>query len=222
MKKYSTILIAVIVLFGVLGFIIAYPKLKSPSPTDIVPVDTTADTGSSTTTPSVPVTPPEAVRTYKDPAGAFSIDLPISYSSDASYKYYGISPTKPISGTKFQISAALAKGTNLSTDSYISVEHLPTSGACDAQRFLADKVSGKILTEGGISYSVASTGNAGAGNRYEETVYATQTGGICFGIRYYIHYTAIENYPAGSISSFDKQALLEKFDTIRRSFAAGK
>ena len=68
-----------------------------------------------------------------------------------------------------------------------------------------------------MTYSVASSTGAAAGNRYEETVYALPGTNHCIAVRYFIHYGVIENYPVGLVREFDKKSLLKEFDTIRRT-----
>ena len=79
------------------------------------------------------------------------------------------------------------------------------------------QVSTSTITDNGTIYSVASSTGAGAGNRYEETVYALPGTNPCVAVRYFIHYGVIENYPAGTVQAFNQPALLATFDAIRRT-----
>jgi hypothetical protein len=121
---------------------------------------------------------------------------------------------------KFTIPTSDAAGTNLAGDTYVSVEHLPAGQACDAAAFMPDPgAKSETVREGVLSYSVASSTGAGAGNRYEEWVYARLDSNPCIAVRYYIHYAAIENFPAGAVKEFDETSLLQEFDQIRRTLA---
>ena len=73
------------------------------------------------------------------------------------------------------------------------------------------------MNDGGVTYSVASTTDAGAGNRYEEQVYALAGANPCIAVRYFIHTTELGNYPAGTRVAYDRAALLAQFDAIRHS-----
>jgi hypothetical protein len=116
-----------------------------------------------------------------------------------------------------------ATGTNLSRDSYISVEHLSDAQACTAETFLGMQGGqAEILQEGVLSYSFASTAEAGAGNRYDEYIYARQNTSPCVAVRYFIHSSAIENYEPGTVTAFDKAALLAKFDAIRKTLVVDR
>ncbi len=157
-------------------------------------------------------------QVYGNGNTGMTLRYPTGFVVDENYTYQAFVPTKTISGVKFTILSSMATGTNLSQDSYISVEQIPESPSCAANLFLDIANGGKVvtITEDGMTYSLASTTGAGAGNRYEETVYALPGTNPCLAIRYFIHYGAIENYPK-TIHAFDKGKLLLEFDAIRRS-----
>lgn len=161
----------------------------------------------------------------------FTIVPPTSFTPDISYKYQALGPGKDIYGIKFTIPASIAKGTNLSNDSYVSVEQLPLvqSGGslCSATPFLNSGSATKphVVNENGISYSVASSSDAGAGNRYDETVYAViapNSAKQCIAVRYFVHYGVFENYPEGTITRFDEGALIKLFDQVRSTLVLSK
>ncbi len=165
--------------------------------------------GTPTTTPLV---------VYTDTAGKYRISYPNGYVAEQ-YVYQALGPERTINGTRFIVPPSITSGTNLSQDSYISVE--PLAGAinsCSAQIYLgANATHEGFVDVGAHRYSVASSMEAAAGNRYEERVYATPVDGGCIAVRYFIHYGAIENYPKGAVNNFDRQALLRQFDIIRES-----
>jgi membrane-bound inhibitor of C-type lysozyme len=169
----------------------------------------------------VMVAPPPAganlPTAYSESAGGFSIRLPAGYIADESYVYQALGPGKDISGVKFTIPASLAKGTNLSDDSYISVEKIPNAKDCSAGMFLEWGVQVRTTTENDTAYSAASSTGAAAGNRYEETVYAFPGTSPCLAVRYFIHYGVFENYAPGLAREFDQGALRRQFDAIRRT-----
>jgi membrane-bound inhibitor of C-type lysozyme len=165
---------------------------------------------------------------YSNSKDGFSMRLPSlaaagttatadQYAVDASYAYQALGPGKNINGVKFTIPKSLAAGTNLSPDSYISVEEIPKATTCSASLFASPGAKVSTVTDNGTTYSMAMTSDAGAGNRYDETVYAIPGTSPCVAVRYYIHYSAFDNYPAGSITQFDEQALVSDFDQIRRT-----
>jgi len=156
-------------------------------------------------------------QVYSNSGDGFSIRLPADYTIDESYRYQELGPGKDIAGVKFTIASSTAAGTNLGADSYISVEEIPQIQNCTATLFLDQETATSTVTEGNIVYSVASTTGAGAGNRYEETIYALPDTDPCIAVRYFIHYSVFENYPPGAMREFDQQALLAQFDAIRRT-----
>ncbi len=155
---------------------------------------------------------------YHDAAAGFSIRYPSDYAVDPAYSYQGLGPGKGIGGVKFTIPAALAKGTNLSSfDTGVSVEAIPAVQDCNAGLFLDGAAAPKRVTSHGVSYSLATTTQGAAGNRYEEDVWAIPGTNPCVAVRYLIHSTVLGNYPAGTVSAFDQAGLTRQFDKIRAS-----
>ena len=161
-------------------------------------------------------------KIYQNNAMQFSLRYPENYTLDTSYKYQAFGPGKDINGVKFTIPATMVTGTNLGSDSYISVEQIPKTEKCTADMFLQTNVENKNqgvkeITENDTTYSLATNTGAAAGNRYEETVYALPGTNPCIVVRYFIHYGVFENYPTGTIKEFDKQAILSQFYKIRNT-----
>jgi membrane-bound inhibitor of C-type lysozyme len=149
-----------------------------------------------------------------------SIRIPQDYTA-APYQYQNKGPGKAIDGVRFTIPPSVVTGTNLATDTYLSIEAIPAVKSCSASLFL-DNAKATEMSSGDTTYSVASSTGAGAGNRYEETVYAIPGTNPCLAIRYLIHYGVIDNYPAGAVKEFDKTALLSEFDAIRSTFVVNQ
>jgi membrane-bound inhibitor of C-type lysozyme len=158
-------------------------------------------------------------QVYTNSGDGFSIRLPSGYTINEKYKYQELGPGKEIYGIRFTIPSTTATGTNLSPDTMVSVEEIPNVRNCTAARFLdpALRTSTSTFTEDTATYSVASSSDAAAGNRYEETVYAFPGSNPCIAVRYFVHYGVIDNYPSGAVREFDRKALLTEFDRIRRS-----
>ncbi len=175
--------------------------------------------------PQVVETPkpiPMVSKTYSNGTEGFSIRLPEGFTVDEHFVHQ-ITPQKNIAGVKFTIPQDLSKGTNLSNDSYISVETIPNVQDCSANLFLDGAHNAEGVTDSnGVKYSLTSSSGAGAGNRYDETVYALAGTNPCIAVRYLIHYGVIENYPEGTVKEFDKQALVTQFDQIRRTLVVNQ
>ena len=161
-------------------------------------------------------------NTYASSTAAFSIGYPSDYTVDEQYVYDQLGPGRYIPGVRFVIPTSMATGTNLSDyDTGVSVETLPKATNCSASFFLYDSPKAVSYTDNGVTYSVASTSGAGAGNFYEEEVWAIPGTKPCIAVRYFIHSTNIGNYPPDTVTEFDRQALLEQFDKIRQSLVLG-
>ena len=157
---------------------------------------------------------------YQNGDLGFAMRYPKGYTLNSAYKYQELGPGKDISGVQFTIPASKAFGTNLSTDSYISIEQIKNTTDCNAALFVDDPgaKATSLDEENGTGYSYITTTGAGAGNRYEETVYAFPGTSPCLALRYFIHYGVFENYPKGSIKEFDSTALHKEFNAIRQTF----
>ena len=160
--------------------------------------------------------PQDDTTTYSYPPLGFSIQYPKSYSLDESYQYQGLT-VEEIPGIKVSIPKTLSDSTNLSSDTGVSIEYLSNAAYCSASLFLYGSPSSSTSTISGITYSVASTSDAGAGNIYEEDVYALAGANPCIAVRYYVHSTQIANYPAGAKVEFNRAQLINTFNQIRDS-----
>lgn len=171
----------------------------------------------ATSEPTPPVDT-SAWKEYMATDGGFSIKTPQGYTVNDRYMYQELGPESEIYGVAFKIPSSISDGTNLSSDSYISVEGLPNVDQCSATLFLEpQRYEVQTIADNGATYSFASTTGAAAGNRYEEWVWAIQGSNPCIAVRYFIHYGIIENYPQGQVLEFDHAALIREFDSIRKT-----
>ncbi|WP_455381270.1 MliC family protein [Salinispira pacifica] len=154
---------------------------------------------------------------FEDSRFGFSLRYPDGWRVDRIYRYSGLGPGRTIKGVSFSVPPSLTTGTNLAPDTRLSVELLPDAVGDSASRFLPAGATATSVTGDGTTYSVARLADAGAGNRYEETVYALPGTRPLLAVRYFIHYSVFENYPKGSVVRFDRQTLLATFDRIRRT-----
>ncbi|MBP9711072.1 MAG: hypothetical protein KBD50_02335 [Candidatus Pacebacteria bacterium] len=160
--------------------------------------------------------PEPTTTTIASSTMGYTMTYPLDFNAVQDH-VYPFSSKKNILGFKVVVPADMATGTNLSADSYVSVEQLPNARLCTADIFMQANVKAATVTEAGVTYSVASSSDAGAGNRYDEMVYALKDSMPCTAVRYFIHYTNIQNYPDGAVTEFNRTALLNEFDQIRHS-----
>ncbi|GEM_PF-1181286 len=170
-----------------------------------------------------PAAPAAASAAAPTPAGwpsykatGFSISYPPGFIVDRHHEYEGIGNGNAILGTAFFIPPALYTGTNLSSDSYLSVEMFPQV-TCTPHAFLASYQDLPPVNESGRKWLVASDNEGAAGNLYRETVYALAGSVPCIGVRYFIHSTEVGNYDPGTVQPFDINRVTAIFDRMRQS-----
>jgi hypothetical protein len=208
----KTILSIIGIVLIIIGGVYAYRAWRPQQPVPALQVAT------STQPELVAPDPGVLTQTYTSEGEGFSVRYPTDYTVATNYTYTALSPSSAIKGVQFRIPASAATGTNLSDDTYLSIEMLPLSATstCTADRFLEPiRASTTELLQNGVTYSIASSTGAAAGNRYEETVYARPSITACIGVRYFIHYGVFENYEPGTVRPFDRVALISQFDAIR-------
>ena len=213
MKKTSLISVVILVILVAVVLLIEIRDAYAPSPSSLSQIS--------------PVSIPAHIQlsqVYINSSKKYSVRYPTGFTLNQSYVYQSLGPNKDIHGVKFTIPSTLAVGTNLGPDSYVSVEQMPTAKTCDASYFVdpASSMKPTTVVDHGVTYSMTTASDAGAGNRYEETVYAISGTSPCTAVRYFIHYAAIENYTPGAVTEFNKQALVNEFDQIRRTVVIQK
>ena len=173
--------------------------------------------GTSIVPPAPPPPPQHTTSTYA--TSTFSLVYPSAYSVNDAYTYDAFEG-KPIAGVKFTVPASMTEGTNLSSETGVSVEWLPRAQKCTGDIYVLPNVRATSLLVGSTTYSVATTSEAAAGNLYEEQMFAIADSKPCTAVRYFIHSTNIGNYPQegeGAVREFGRDALLREFDGIRDS-----
>lgn len=179
-----------------------------------VPSVTGGQAGSSTSAASTTVS--KGGQSYANTVFSFSAFVPEGFSINESYFNYTLGPGRDIPGISFTIPADMAAGTNLSADTRMSVEVL-SRAACVPADFIPTTSKGTPITVGANSYRYASSADAGAGNRYDESIYVSKLRETCYGVRFFIHSTALENYEPGTRKAFDREAVTAKFKEIMAS-----
>jgi hypothetical protein len=159
-------------------------------------------------TPAPAAEVPAGWKAYSNVILGYSISYPSGWRVDPKYEYVGFGPDHPIEGVAFEIPAAMAKGTNLSSNlTNVSVESRKGPGACDAHRFIPDPEN------------VHDASDAGAGNFYDITVFVLKDSAPCLAVRYFIHSTNIANYDPGTVRPYSRQWLVKQFDAVRATLA---
>ena len=156
---------------------------------------------------------------YHDGQNGYTIRYAKDWTIDPVYTNTSPNPDMYVAmGVRFRIPATMATGTNLSiNDTGLSVESIEGVTDCSANTFTSNTITPTPTTINDTEYSFATTSDAGAGNFYEEHIYALPYSQPCTAIRYLIHSTNIANYEPGTKIEFDRSALLQKFDAMRDS-----
>lgn len=81
----------------------------------------------------------------------------------------------------------------------------------------AEIVTGEAMIDG-MSFTKTESSGVGAGNVYEQTHYRATRSGTCFEFTYFIHSGNIGNYDPATVTEFDREALLQKFDEVLSTF----
>jgi hypothetical protein len=73
-----------------------------------------------------------------------------------------------------------------------------------------------VGTEGinGYTFVHSTSDGAGAGNRYQQEIYRMVNNNVCYEVIYYIHSTNIGNYTPGTVTEFDRDAIMQKLYSV--------
>ncbi len=158
-----------------------------------------------------------STRTYFNSMPHYTITYPANFTVNPLYSYKATGPGQAVPGVSFTIPISVASGTNLSLDSFLSVESLATS-TCSMSAFFGNGVptSTQSITDNRTTYTFAKSA-AGKRNHYEEYLYVLNGTSPCIAVRYFIQSTNIADYIPGTAEEFNHDGLLTQFDTIRRS-----
>ena len=159
--------------------------------------------------------------TYASSTMGVTVRYPETYTVKA-YAYDRGPKKAPIHGIMFGIQDSLWQGTNLSSDTRLSIEELPDVARCSATAFFNDITRQTARSDMGVDYFVATSSGVGAGNFYEEQVFAIQNSNPCTAVRYFVHSTNISNYDPGQVSAYNSAKLLAEFDKIRQSLVLSR
>jgi len=70
----------------------------------------------------------------------------------------------------------------------------------------------------GFTFVHSSSDGAGAGNYYQQEIYRMVNKGICHEVIYFIHSTNIGNYTPGTVTEFDRDAIMQKLYGVFSTF----
>ena len=70
----------------------------------------------------------------------------------------------------------------------------------------------------GYTFVHSTSNGAGAGNRYDQEIYRMAQGGTCYEVIYFMHSANIGNFPAGEVTEFNRDALIQRFLDVFATF----
>jgi hypothetical protein len=149
-------------------------------------------------------------KTYHSDVYGFDVQYPPLYRVDDQYADSTLGSGQEMRGVAFYIPQSMDVRTNLSNDSRITVERLP-GATCTAAMFMNDPHEKDAAVIGDREFSYAESSDAGAGNLYDQYVYAipNAAGSQCFAVRLFLHSTQIANYEPGTVKAFDREGLIK-------------
>ncbi len=134
-------------------------------------------------------------KSFESPTYNFRIQYPADFTINQHYRYTRLGKNKTISGVAFNLPKTYWQGTNLSSDSYVSVE--TSNLACEAKNFVPDASKDKemMLAKNGRTYTqVTHDEGVTNSNFYHEVVYASAASrGACYIARLFLHSVDINN-----------------------------
>jgi hypothetical protein len=179
---------------------------------------------SSTFTLHVVINPPGVANQhfdYKDSQGRFTLSY-TDYFVPAHYIGGSISKFEPELTLEFIDSQQYVQ-TNLSEAYFLfGLSDDPQQvSTCTQPVSLGgpEAVVGEVEING-IKFTRSEAQGVGAGNIYEQIYHRAAHNGVCYEITFFIHYTNIGNYAAGTVKEFDRAALLQKFEVTLSTLIA--
>ncbi len=166
---------------------------------------------------SMPAKPATSLIYRNDEAG-YTVQYPKGFFAVESGRN-PLNMNETFSGIFFNFPSSFVLGTNLSKESFISVE-TKVEIACTPKDFLMAGNPGSTSTiqADGLTFKGQSASDAAAGNRYNETVYTTLHKNVCYGIRLFLHSGNIDNYDPGTVRAFDQAKIESLFKEMVSSF----
>jgi hypothetical protein len=227
--KYEKIIgfLAGVVVLGVLIWgVISESQIKKADTvpvTPVVEVPVTPQVKSLSAYLNAPMLTEAETKDWKTFSTAgFLIKYPKDFTVNPNYKNETSGPDRIFMGVSFIAPNPLQPGTNLG-GVVVSFEEDPNPAQCEAKSFI-DPAMAKFAKQenvviNGTTYTIVTTGDAAAGNYYEEYVIAFP-GETCRSARLLIRSGNIGNYDPGTIKEFNKTSLLSIFETMVASYGA--
>jgi hypothetical protein len=71
----------------------------------------------------------------------------------------------------------------------------------------------------GLTFVHSTSEGAGAGNFYQQEIYRTVQNNVCHEVIYFIHSTNASNYTPGTVTEFNRDAVMQNFRAVLSTLA---
>ncbi|MDQ3014364.1 MAG: hypothetical protein M3Q73_00685 [bacterium] len=132
-----------------------------------------------------------------------------------------LNPNKKIKKDRFVVSSDYIKGTNLASDSGVTIEVYDSTQLCQAEYVPENFAASPVQTINGKTFSTASSQSGAAGNFYQHTLFKTVHEGKCYVAIAVTHTTNVGAYPAGEVIEYNKAELMELYTKLISTFKVG-
>lgn len=164
---------------------------------------------------------------FTDATNLFSFSFPskagvVISGGDGSYtqSWRANATTSGMLLAKGTLLSSFEPNTNLAISSFtVGASSDPSSLSSCVVATNGEKAATSTATINGVTYTVFTLGDAGAGNFYDTTSYRTVKDNECYAIEYTIHSLNLGNFdPSQNITAFDKEKVRSVFDGMVQSF----
>lgn len=132
-----------------------------------------------------------------------------------------LNPNKKIKKDRFVVTSDYTKGTNLASDSGVTIEVYDSTQLCQAEYVPENFTAAPSVTINGNTFSVATSEGVGAGNLYRHQLYKTIKDGKCYVAIAITHSTSVGAYPVGEVTEYNKAELMEIYNKVIATFKVG-
>jgi hypothetical protein len=159
-------------------------------------------------------------RSYGGHGDGYAISFPVDARVHTNVQVNAYNALIRVADISGALASANYKGTNL-RDASVSLavsRDTKVVSACSAGKAAnGESAEGSIMLDGVPFFRFASD-DAGAGSRWQWTIYRAVHNGACYEIVESMVWGAIENYPVGAVKPFDRQHIESRLHAISQSF----
>lgn len=206
-----SVVVVLVVVLAIAGYIGILNPLSTQAPQ--TPIVVTPDVAAD-------IFPDVASIQYTNTAEGFSMYRPATTESKTtSFESYLPLTQTPV--VAFTIPNTMFEKTNLGEAGiYVGATTTPLiTSLCMIPDASQGEVASSTRTINDVSFDVFTSNDAGAGNYYDRTALRTMYNGTCYEIVEMLHSAQIGNFPAGTVTPFDRNEFIGYLDAMVNTFA---